>query len=368
MSGFPYLWFLFYTEIGRFILGVLIILMIITILGWWVIPAILALIAAIVFAESYDRIRINKPLLKSAEKKQNQIIQQNQKKIETYHQLKKDFPQAVGDVVFSDSKKRYNLYWLNIGKGEKGKDVFENKHFIIKFGIAKDYSGLVVSITNNSDKDMFVDWQSFLINFSRVLIDGNECENYPHNKPLASHETATRLLQPYNPRLDRKLTNLFNPKEMVLNDVLYRVRFDIKDGEGEVRTFEFKLFTQHKAFKLADNNDELTSYRKAIEKARMQLKIGGILFAAALLIALGIYFYNNRYKFYVADSPHIEYTEPEKVFDNQYDLKDTPSSTPNTEPSRHPDNMRGFDPASEDDMPDNGMTRYMEVNDDEGWD
>jgi hypothetical protein len=215
---------------------------------------------------------------------------------------------------------------------------------------------------------MFVDWQSFLINFSRVFIDGNECENYPHNKPLASHETATRLLQPYNPRLDRKLTNLFNPKEMVLNDVLYRVRFDIKDGEGEVRTFEFKLFTQHKAFKLADNNDELTSYRKAIEKARMQLKIGGILFAAALLIALGIYFYNNRYKFYVADSPHIEYTEPEKVFDNQYDLKDTPSSTPNTEPSRHPDNMRGFDPASEDDMPDNGMTRYMEVNDDEGWD
>lgn len=32
------------------------------------------------------------------------------------------------------------------------------------------------------------------------------------------------------------------------------------------------------------------------------------------------------------------------------------------------DNMRGFDPASEDDMDDNGMTRYMEVNDDEGWD
>lgn len=33
-----------------------------------------------------------------------------------------------------------------------------------------------------------------------------------------------------------------------------------------------------------------------------------------------------------------------------------------------PDNMRGFDPASEDDMDDNGMSRYMEANDDEGWD
>ena len=32
------------------------------------------------------------------------------------------------------------------------------------------------------------------------------------------------------------------------------------------------------------------------------------------------------------------------------------------------DNMRGFDPASEDDMEDNGMSRYMENYDDEGWD
>ena len=31
------------------------------------------------------------------------------------------------------------------------------------------------------------------------------------------------------------------------------------------------------------------------------------------------------------------------------------------------DNMRGFDPASEDDMDDNGMSRYMDNNDEEGW-
>ena len=37
-------------------------------------------------------------------------------------------------------------------------------------------------------------------------------------------------------------------------------------------------------------------------------------------------------------------------------------------PPHKPDNMRGFDPASEDDMDDNGMTRYMENNDEEGWD
>ena len=37
-------------------------------------------------------------------------------------------------------------------------------------------------------------------------------------------------------------------------------------------------------------------------------------------------------------------------------------------PLHKPDNMRGFDPASEDDMDDNGMSRYMENNDEEGWD
>ena len=36
-------------------------------------------------------------------------------------------------------------------------------------------------------------------------------------------------------------------------------------------------------------------------------------------------------------------------------------------PPHESDNMRGFDPASEDDMDDNGMSRYMENNDEEGW-
>ena len=31
------------------------------------------------------------------------------------------------------------------------------------------------------------------------------------------------------------------------------------------------------------------------------------------------------------------------------------------------DNMRGWDPAFEDDSNDNGMSRYMENNDEEGW-
>ena len=37
-------------------------------------------------------------------------------------------------------------------------------------------------------------------------------------------------------------------------------------------------------------------------------------------------------------------------------------------PPHEPDNRRSVDPASEDDMDDNGMSRYMESNDDSGWD
>ena len=51
----------------------------------------------------------------------------------------------------------------------------------------------------------------------------------------------------------------------------------------------------------------------------------------------------------------------------------TPTSSSSASSSRSRksssyDNMRGFDPASEDDMDDNGMSRYMENNDEEGWD
>lgn len=46
---------------------------------------------------------------------------------------------------------------------------------------------------------------------------------------------------------------------------------------------------------------------------------------------------------------------------SQNDSIRNPNSTP------HFDNMRGFDPPSEDDMDDNGMNRYIENNDEEGW-
>ena len=59
----------------------------------------------------------------------------------------------------------------------------------------------------------------------------------------------------------------------------------------------------------------------------------------------------------------------EVVPDKTTPKAETPSSYRHIAPSAPShDNMRVFDPASEDDMDDNGMSRYMENNDEEGWD
>lgn len=64
-----------------------------------------------------------------------------------------------------------------------------------------------------------------------------------------------------------------------------------------------------------------------------------------------------------ATSVQIETPKEEKEPSAQVN----PSSSHISKSTKY-DNMRGFDPASEDDMEDNGMSRYMENNDEEGWD
>ena len=68
--------------------------------------------------------------------------------------------------------------------------------------------------------------------------------------------------------------------------------------------------------------------------------------------------------------PDTAVTEEVKERQEEVKVQSTPtaSSSSHSHESSSYDNMRGFDPASEDDMEDNGMSRYMENNDEEGWD
>ena len=77
-------------------------------------------------------------------------------------------------------------------------------------------------------------------------------------------------------------------------------------------------------------------------------------------------------------NPIVEQVEPDTVattvqnespkIEEKPSVPASLSSSSRTHKSSNYDNMRGFDPASEDDMDDNGMSRYMENNDEEGWD
>ena len=78
------------------------------------------------------------------------------------------------------------------------------------------------------------------------------------------------------------------------------------------------------------------------------------------------------------DNPIVEQVKPDTVattvqnespkIEEKSSVPASLSSSSRTHKSSNYDNMRGFDPASEDDMEDNGMSRYMENNDEEGWD
>ena len=80
------------------------------------------------------------------------------------------------------------------------------------------------------------------------------------------------------------------------------------------------------------------------------------------------------------DQPEVELPDPDTTSSSiqnkgnkveeipSSSVKSSSSTSSRSHKSSEYDNMRGFDPASEDDMEDNGMSRYMENNDDEGWD
>ena len=71
----------------------------------------------------------------------------------------------------------------------------------------------------------------------------------------------------------------------------------------------------------------------------------------------------------VSDEDRDSHTPPPPPPDGKrFNGPPPPSPHEKGRPPHEPDNMRGFDPASEDDMDDNGMRRYMENNDEEGWD
>ena len=121
---------------------------------------------------------------------------------------------------------------------------------------------------------------------------------------------------------------------------------------------------------------------KEYKNRNKKILVAGITFLVfALLFSAGFYYYKYM-KPKISYRSHYGATlKTEEVIDNSTIIPDSvitediqkdkpvytkPSSSSSVDDDY--DNMRGFDPASEDDMDDNGMSRYMENTDDEGWD
>ena len=98
------------------------------------------------------------------------------------------------------------------------------------------------------------------------------------------------------------------------------------------------------------------------------------LLAALVLIVVSCSNRKHPSEYYPSSSSSYDsYTKPVKQDSAKYETTDQrPSNSASSSESKYKekdlDNMRGFDPASEDDMDDNGMQRYFDANDDEAWD
>ena len=96
--------------------------------------------------------------------------------------------------------------------------------------------------------------------------------------------------------------------------------------------------------------------------------------AITILLLLVVSAYGNKSHYTepvvqeaVMDTVRVYHQEESPKVEEESSVPSGSSSTSTSQSPKY-DNMRGFDPASEDDMDDNGMSRYMENNDEEGWD
>ena len=108
------------------------------------------------------------------------------------------------------------------------------------------------------------------------------------------------------------------------------------------------------------------SFTIALTRLNRTLSVGMkrlIYIIGALLLMLSCTSRKSPNDVYVSDMDSVAIVDSMRP-----DIPPPPPPHGKGRPPHMPDNMRGFDPASEDDIDDNGMSRYMENNDEEGWD
>lgn len=243
MNDFLIFWFFFKTKTGRVILGLAIIYAIISILKWWAI-LVVAVIAGLIILSLYLEGKKDKKAERANALHHKSDIHRieltPEQKSEKTKEVKAKHPDAIN---YSSDSKESRFYWLTIGKGKNRKEEFDNKIFKVKFTIAKDLCGMHVSITNTSKDVIEVDWRSFVINRSRVRIDGVVYASYESDGKLNPGESATKLLQRNKDCFSWGVEKLFDLNEIDKKEIKYDITFDIIDENNMRKTFVFDVYT-----------------------------------------------------------------------------------------------------------------------------
>lgn len=246
MPIFAYIWALWQTKIGKVIICIIIGYAIILLLGWWLLPIIAVLVAILLIGDLYSR-KKSERFVKEEKLRQEK---EHRKQLETTKTDLEDFmrehPMAVGNTCFNENRYRYRLYWLMYEYPEGRKvEVYQNKYFRLQFGIASDYDGMIIRITNISDVVILVDWASTEIYEDTVYIDGIKHNKYTSGgiiKPGDS--TSKKLIPAFLLEMERE-EKMFDRKNMDIFDIEYHLLLKITI-EGNIRNYNFKVVSQKK--------------------------------------------------------------------------------------------------------------------------
>lgn len=245
MPVFVYIWALWQTDVGKVIICLLVGYFLIYLFGWWIIPIVIVfglLFWLYIYLEERQE---QKEIEKEEVKRILHSMNTNTPSKKANKKVNKGFSSSSGKSVLKNEpvdNRRYQ-YKLVIGKSGNRPEEFDNKTFKVRFEMARDFCGIKVTITNNSTEPIEIIWPSFVINKSRVHIDGIVYVNYIGSGVLAPGETACKLIQPHKLYWNHKFEKMFDEKEMREGEVRYDVWFDVKDNKMMSKTYIYNLYT-----------------------------------------------------------------------------------------------------------------------------
>ena len=301
---------------------------------------------------------------------------------------------GVGVIVYREKQKTFedrykNLETLITTPAGGDISVYKKGTLEFRFRISQKGNVLRISITNQGLRAREISWGSVMINDEPAIAVGREelsttlkpAESKSKMFVLQREKLYGNLLYENSKKEGFECKVTFSPCKSINNKTLvlkvvkksyhiedlregWKVYEEIKRAERGYTNSVVDTFFSYLIFK--------NIFGKVIACLLIPCGIAGVFGAAMFLLSCG----NPKETSIETTSPlrdvvderttdslSVNVSEPENV---QIEPEASPDDSYDDD-SDELDNLRGFDPPSEDDMDDMGMQRYMDNNDEEGW-